>query len=71
MAKARFHPQVWNGDLPMEVEPEGLTEWDVGRVPADWGDDSMESDELRFHPNAPEWVRGWSGPFWIEIIRAE
>jgi hypothetical protein len=24
---------------------------------------SLESDQLREHPNAPEWVREWSGPF--------
>jgi len=24
---------------------------------------------LREHANAPQWVRDWSGPFYIEVVR--
>ncbi len=70
MAKAVFHPQVWVNDTAMEVDPLGeINEWDVGDVPDDMGDDTYESDALRYHDNAPEWVKDWPGPFYIEIKR--
>ena len=34
-------------------------------------DDTYESDEFREHPNAPEWVREWAGPFYFEVLRQE
>jgi len=30
-------------------------------------DESGESDSLRFHENAPDVVREWSGPFYITL----
>lgn len=69
MAKAIFTPQAWVNDYAIAVDPEGPTEWDVGDVPDDMQDGSYESDELRLHPNAPQWARDWSGPFYIEIDR--
>lgn len=69
MAKAIFHPQAWVNDHAIEVDPEGETEWDVGDVSHDLKGSTYESDELRFHSNAPAWVREWSGPFYIEIDR--
>lgn len=69
MAKAIFHPQAWVNDYAIDVDPEGKTEWNVEIVPDDLEDNSYESDELRFHDNAPQWVKDWSGPFWVEIHR--
>jgi hypothetical protein len=69
MAIAHFHPQAWQNDYAIDVDPEGDTSWDVGEVPADLEDDNYESDQLRFHKNAPQWVQDWSGPFWVEIVR--
>lgn len=69
MAFARFHPQAWQGNYAVPVDPEGPTDWDVGDVPDTIKDNTYESDNLRDHANAPEWVKRWTGPFWIEIIR--
>lgn len=69
MAQVVFHPQAWLNNYAIEVDPEGDTMWDCGTVPETVEDDSYESDDLRHHPNAPQWVKEWSGPFWIEIIR--
>ena len=61
-----FVPQAWINDYAYPVDPEGETTWEVpaeklvGITP-----DSYESDELRFMDNAPEWVREWSGPFYV------
>lgn len=66
--KAEFTPQAWINDYAVEVDPQGPTVWEVGDVPADVGSDDYKSDDLRFHPNAPQWVKDWSGPFYITII---
>jgi len=71
MPRARFHPQAWVNDYAITVDPEGEVEWEVGEEAASLTDDSYESDDLRFHPNAPDWVKDWSGPFYIEILREE
>jgi hypothetical protein len=67
--KVRFHPQAWINDYAVEVDAHGDTEFDVGEIPPDIADNTYESDQLQGHPNAPRWVRDWSGPFWIEILR--
>jgi hypothetical protein len=69
MATAIFHPQAWVNDYAIEVDPEGDTAFEVGDVPDSVEDDSYESDNLRDHENAPQWVKDWSGPFYIEIVR--
>lgn len=69
MARAIFHPQAWQNDYAVPVDPEGPTEFDVGDVPDDMADNSNESDALSQHPNAPAWVKNWPGPFYIEIER--
>lgn len=71
---AVFTPQAWVNGWPIEVDPEGPTEWDVtaaiagpkfnGVVPRA---DDYPSDDLRFEANAPQWVKDWSGPFYIEV----
>lgn len=74
--KARFQPQAWQNDYAISVDPEGPTEWDVTdylnglpeeKRKATMTSNSYESDELRGDPNAPEWIRSWSGPFYIEV----
>ena len=69
MAKAIFHPQAWLNDWATDVDPEGPTDYEVGGVPGDMEDNSYASDRLRDHDNAPDWVKEWSGPFWVEIVR--
>lgn len=68
MTLLRFHPQAWVNAYAIAVDPEGETEWDVGKVPVDLKSNSDESDSLRDHPNTPAWVRAWRGPFFIEIL---
>lgn len=74
----RFHPQAWQNDYAVPVDPEGPTEWEpssiyvrdllarYGRVALEAS--TYESDELRHDPAAPEWVRNWSGPFYCEVL---
>ncbi len=74
---ATFHPQAWVNDYAIEVDPEGETEWDVtdyilaSFTPEEalaLEDDQYESDNLSTDdPNAPKWIREWSGPFYVEV----
>lgn len=70
---ASFHPQAWINDYAVDVDPEGTTEWDVTDViETDFKGvppeaDDYPSDTLRYHPNAPEWVREWSDPFYVSV----
>lgn len=65
----RFHPQAWINDYAVSVDPDGETDFDAGDVPETVGDDTYESDDYRTHANSPQWVKDWSGPFYIEILR--
>jgi len=76
--RATFHPQAWwVGDNAIEVDPQGATEWDVSpsylaSLVAQHGDEALEdstypSDELHHDTAAPEWVRDWSGPFYVSL----
>lgn len=72
-----FQAQEWNRDLPQPADrtpnrvtfevpyEEAIT--DNGVLPPD---DSLESDVLAEHNNAPNWVNEWiderKGPFYIE-----
>lgn len=81
--RAYFHPQAWINDYAIEVDPEGVRRWTVSQEHLDkirsehpdsieaLYDSSFVSDEVRHDPAAPEWVREWSGPFWVEVIRIE
>jgi hypothetical protein len=68
----RFQPQAWVNDYAIDVDAEGPTEFVVEfegeTIPAD---DSYESDDLRFLPGAPKWIREWQGPFYICVIGVE
>lgn len=74
---AKFHPQAWQNDYAISVDPEGVTTWDVSAfllaLPkatrmAAMKADTNESDALRYAPTAPQWIQDWSGPFWIEVL---
>lgn len=77
--RARFHPQAWQNNYAIAVDPEGETEFDVtaeveaylgeGRQVPD--DETYDSDELQHAANAPKWVRDWGGPFYIEVIELQ
>ncbi len=77
---ARFHPQVWEDfhdpkTGKIDAEPQGPIEWDVTDDLMFWGkkrllalrDDTFASDNLKFLPDAPEWIKRWTGPFWVEV----
>ena len=69
--RVQFHPQAWINDYAVAVDPEGPTEWEVGAVPEKMESDTYDSDHLRFHENAPDWAKDWSGPFYVELLREE
>lgn len=71
---ATFTPQAWVNDYAMTVDPEGPTEWET--VFDGLTDEQREEilygghdafDLLKSDPDAPVWVRDWSGPFEIHI----
>ena len=69
--RVRFNPQMWDGDNAIPVDIDGREdEWDVGEIDPAIQSHTYESDDLRYHPNAPDWVRDWSGPFEIDILDA-
>ena len=66
-----FHPQAWQDDYAVPVDPEGETRWVVAQrtaeeIEAVKGD--LDLDFARFDPFAPKWVRDWSGPFEITVV---
>ena len=67
MVTVTFHPQAWVNDNAIEADPEGPTQWLVpeSRV-AGLEPDTYPSDELRYDDEAPQWVKDWSGPFYID-----
>jgi len=72
---AKFRPQGWVNDDAIDLDPEGPTDFDVTDVVLAMGkdkalkleDNSCETDVLRELPNAPKWIRDWSGPFVVEV----
>lgn len=67
--KLTFHPQAWINDYAVDVDPEGETSWTIPEdVPASVREDSYEADAL-VDERAPQWVRGWQGPFLVQIDR--
>ncbi len=72
---AEFVPQVWVNDYAIEADPLGETKFGVTAAILEMGkytaiglvDDTYKTDELRYSTNAPEWVREWSGPFYIRV----
>ena len=73
MVTIHFTPQAWVSDNAVEVNPEGPLSFQIPVSDAqdehgEWlPNRSFESDRLREHPLAPEWIRDWHGPFEIVI----
>ena len=72
---AEFTPQAWVNDYAMNVDPEGPTKWnvtdDILKMDVDdirqLADDDYQSDDLRNLPLAPQWIRDWSGPYYVTV----
>ena len=71
---AVFVPQQWVNDLAIRVDPKGEDSWDVTEIIEAMGaeallleDDQYETDDLRDAPNAPQWVKDWEGPFYVQV----
>lgn len=70
MIEVCFRPQAWQNDNAISVDPEGPCLFSVPRQDTiGMRDDSDESDGLKEHCNAPEWIKNWQGPFYFEIDR--
>lgn len=78
LIEVEFTPQAWIGDTAYPADPDGDTCWLVGKEefveltgksPDEIEDDNYESDRLRESENAPQWVKDWSGPFAISVVR--
>jgi hypothetical protein len=75
---ATFHPQAWQNDYAIDVDPEGETDFDVTDEILAMGkekavalkDDQYETDALRYAKAAPKWVQDWNGPFYVEVAEA-
>lgn len=75
---ATITPQQWQNNYAVTVDPEGQTSWDVTDEVVAMGreaalalkDNSDASDDLARSPNAPKWIRNWSGPFYVEVADA-
>lgn len=75
--RATFVAQVWNNDYAVRVDPGCPVQWDITPAYLEkmlrlYGPEVLEnynysSDELRYDPAAPEWVREWQGPFEVEV----
>ena len=77
---AHFTPQAWIRDYAIDVDPEGPQTWDctaeIATMPARYAQQVIQDghdpdDWLKGDPNAPEWVREWSGPFEIHVSGPE
>lgn len=73
--KVTFHPQAWQNDYAISVDPEGETEFTVSLSDATdeegnlLPDGSYEANALKNCPNAPKWIQKWKGPFYITLDR--
>lgn len=79
--RAIFEPQSWIDDNAVEVDPEGETSWDCTASVAsnpeyfkgidkfiEYNGSFLDNDDLlHSDPEAPEWVREWTGPFTITV----
>lgn len=77
---ARFTPQAWINDYAVVVDPAGPTEWDVTEhlsamteedAARAMEEDTWGSDDLRNAAGAPQWIKEWSGPFYISVEEVE
>lgn len=70
MVIVTFHPQRWGGrkgDICLDADPQGPTTFEVTRFDVMHKTPrSGSADELKYHRNAPKWIREWDGPFEID-----
>lgn len=73
MTTAYFKPMKFVGcsQCEMPASPEGPSTWDIGELSdlqaAQLNCHFQSCEQLRFHPNAPDWVRVWDGPYEIYV----
>lgn len=86
MYEARIDPQAWLNDHALSVDAPGPTAWDcTAFVKAEGLTDRIDAacvsplssvwfdrdDVLMGDPNAPQWVKDWTGPFTITVRKLE
>jgi hypothetical protein len=72
---ATFHPQRFQGDYSLGVQPKGDADFDVTEHLVGLGeaaalairDFDNSSDKLAALPQAPQWTRNWDGPFFVTV----
>jgi hypothetical protein len=72
---ARFQPQAWIHNNAVNVDAAGEVEFDVTPEILEMGrersltieDDSWVSDGFQSAKNAPQWIKNWYGPFYVEV----
>ena len=72
---ADFHPQAWQKDFAIDVDPEGETEIDITFEILTMGadaagaikDSSQEADLFTTAALAPYWIYDWKGPYNITV----
>lgn len=75
---ATFHPQEWIQNYAVDVQPDEVQTFDVTpiieamdkRDALSLSDNSDDSDGLARSSCAPEWIRNWPGPGWVEVQRS-
>jgi hypothetical protein len=73
---ATFFPQAWQNDHAIDVDPEGETTFDVTDAVLAMGREralqllptNVESDTLKDSADAPDWIRTWRGPYYIDAV---
>lgn len=61
-----FVPQAWINDYAVAIDPMGETKFEVETaLLRSIEPDSYDSDELKSHPNIPDWVINHYGPFYF------
>lgn len=61
-----FVPQAWVQDQAITIDPQGRTTFEVpSHVLRGIRPNTADSGALKDHPNAPAWVRAWTGPYYL------
>lgn len=74
-AIATFVPQAWINNQAVDADPEGDTSFDITPEIESIGkenalaitDNSHSSDVFQYAAHAPDWIKHWSGPFYIRV----
>lgn len=86
---ATFTPEAWVNNQAIEVDAEGPVSWDATSYAAtkpeylqrfitafdgDLNGEILDNDDVFKHdPDAPKWIRNWTGPFsiWLRVEDSE